>query len=113
MKRLPENWMKYVTWSFPTMDELDENSHQDAISKMLQNHTSTYKEILGNDWREKLLQSKEEINWFKENGLAHPSYNMISGGDKCWIGRRTMKIYKLNVDTSKPVRQVVNIPVDT
>lgn len=24
-----------------------------------------------------------------------------------------MKIYKLNVDTSKPVRQVVNIPVDT
>ena len=80
--RLPENWIKYVSWSFPTMDELDENSHQDAISKMLQNHTSTYKDILGNDWREKLLQSKEEIQWFKDNGLAHPSYAMISGGER-------------------------------
>lgn len=82
MKRLPDNWMKYVTWSFPTMDELDENSHQDAISKMLKNHTATYKDILGNDWREKLLQSKEEIAWFKDNGMAHPSYEMISGGER-------------------------------
>lgn len=24
-----------------------------------------------------------------------------------------MKIFKLNVDTAKPIRQVVNIPVDT
>lgn len=77
---LPENWLKYVSWSFPQMDELDENAHQDAILKQLQNSTATYKDILGNDWREKLLQTKAEIDWFKANGLAHPSYNMISGG---------------------------------
>lgn len=44
--------------------------------------TGSYADELGPDWKDKLLTIKDEINWFKENGLAHPSYNMISGGER-------------------------------
>ena len=88
ISKLPEDWMKYVSWSWPTMDELDEGAHQEAIRKALLNGTKTYKEILGADWREKLLQTKEEVEFFKENGLAHPSYSMISGGERTGAEQR-------------------------
>lgn len=81
-RKLPVDWMKYVSWDWPKMDELDEGAHQEAIRKALLNGTKTYKEILGNDWREKLLQTKKEVEFFKSNGLAHPSYSMISGGER-------------------------------
>lgn len=79
---LGENFMSHVSWEWKGIDDLDENSHQDAIAKMLANNTATYKEILGNNWKEQLLQTKEEIEWFKENNLAHPSYAMKSGGER-------------------------------
>lgn len=87
--KLPENWMKYLAWDWPRMDELDEGAHQEAIRKSLLNGTKTYKEILGNDWREKLLQTKEEVEFFKKNGLAHPSYSMISGGERTGADQQT------------------------
>lgn len=79
---LPEDWMEYAAWDWPKMDELDEGAHQEAIRKALLNGTKTYKEILGNSWRETLLQTQAEVEFFKEHGLAHPSYNMISGGER-------------------------------
>lgn len=63
------------------MSELDENQHQEAIRKGLLNSTMTYKEILGSDWKEKLMQTKEEIDWFKKNSLPHAAYQLISGGE--------------------------------
>ena len=38
----------------------------------------SFKEELGADWKEKLMTIKEEIDWFKQNGLAHPSFEMKS-----------------------------------
>lgn len=87
--QLPEDWMEYVSWSWPKLDELDEGAHQEAIHKALLNGTKTYKEILGNDWREKLLQTKEEVAFFKQHGLAHPSYSMISGGERTGADDKT------------------------
>ena len=74
--------MSYVSWEWRGLDDLDENTHQDAITKMLKNSTSTYKDILGNDWREKLTQTQIEINWFKSHNLPHPSFEMVSGGER-------------------------------
>lgn len=34
--------------------------------------TGSYREILGNDWREKLTQVAEEVRWMRENGMTHP-----------------------------------------
>lgn len=80
--KLPTNWLRKISWMWPRMDELDEVQHQTAIEKKITNMTGSYREILGPDWREKLEQIKEEVNWFKENNLPHPAYNMISGGER-------------------------------
>ena len=48
----------------------------------LRNMTSTLKNELGNDWKEQLKQYKTEIDYCRENGLPHPAFNMISGGER-------------------------------
>lgn len=80
--KLPDMFIKDVAWAWPRMDELDELQHQNAVEKKLRNMTGSYADELGPDWRDKLLTIKDEIAWFKQNGLAHPSYNMISGGER-------------------------------
>ena len=82
INRLEPSFIQYVDWSWPKMDELDELQHQNAVEKKLRNMTGSYAEELGPDWKEKLLTIKDEIDWFKTNGLAHPSYSMISGGER-------------------------------
>lgn len=72
--------MQYVDWSWPKMDELDENAHQDAVEKKLRNMTSTLQAEIGADWKSVLNQYKAEIEYCKANGLPHPSMQMISGG---------------------------------
>lgn len=79
---LGEDWLRHVSWMWPTMDEIDEVQHQNAVEKKLTNMTGSYLDILGPDWREKLEQIKMEVDWFKQNNLPHPAYNMISGGER-------------------------------
>lgn len=80
--KLGENWLRRVSWMWPKMDELDEVQHQNAIEKKITNMTGSYREILGADWKEKLEQIKDEIDWFKKNNLPHPAYSMVSGGER-------------------------------
>jgi len=80
--RTPDTFIQYVAWSWPKMDEIDELQHQNAVEKKLKNMVGSYKEELGPDWKEKLTTIKDEINWFKENGLPHPAYEMLSGGER-------------------------------
>ena len=74
--------MQYVDWSWPKMLDADENAHQDAAAKKLRNMTGSYADELGPDWKDKLLAIRDEINWFKENNLPHPAFDMISGGER-------------------------------
>lgn len=77
--------MQKVDWSWPKMDELDENTHQDAVEKKLRNMTGSYADELGSDWKEKLEAIKEEIDWCKKNNLPHPAFSMISGGERTGV----------------------------
>lgn len=47
----------------------------------LRNMTSNYKDILGNNWREQLLQFRDEVNWCKQNNILHPIFQLKSGGE--------------------------------
>ena len=80
--KTPDTFIDDVAWSWPKMDELDELQHQNAVEKKIKNMVGSYKEELGPDWKEKLLTIKDEIDWFKKNGLAHPSFEMKSGGER-------------------------------
>lgn len=82
INRQPDTFIANVAWSWPKMDELDELQHQNAVEKKIKNMVGSYKEELGPDWKEKLMTIKEEIDWFKHNGLAHPSFEMKSGGER-------------------------------
>ena len=82
INRKPDTFIADVAWSWPKMDELDELQHQNAVEKKIKNMVGSYKEELGPDWKEKLMTIKEEIDWFKQNGLAHPSFEMKSGGER-------------------------------
>jgi len=83
--RLPDNFMSLVSWSWPTMDELDEVAHENAIELKLRNLTGTYQSILGNNWREMLEQTKLEMDWCKQNNIPHPAFNLISGGERTGV----------------------------
>lgn len=72
--------MQGVDWAWPKMDEIDENTHQDAVAKKLSNLTGSYHDILGPDWKEKMQTIKDELQYCRENGLPHPALQMISGG---------------------------------
>lgn len=74
--------MQKVDWSWPKMDELDELQYQNAVEKKLRNMTGSYRDILGPDWKETLETIRDEIDWCKQNNLPHPSYSMISGGER-------------------------------
>lgn len=75
------NIMDYVDWSWPKMDELDVSAYQTGIRLALENGTTTYSEILGMNWKEKLQQNADERKWLREHGLTHPADLMISGGE--------------------------------
>lgn len=80
--KLGDNWQKKVSWSWNRQSELDEQAYQNATAMKLKNMTGSYAEYWGNDWKEKLMQIRDEINWCKENGLPHPSFEMKSGGER-------------------------------
>ena len=70
-----------VTWEWKRLDSCDEAAQENANALKLKNCTGSYREILGNDWQEKLLQIADEVKWMREHGMTHPSMLMLSGGE--------------------------------
>jgi hypothetical protein len=79
---IAEDYMDFISWEWRRVDDFDEVETQTAIDMKLRNMTSTLKEEIGPDWKEHLNQYKSEIEWCKKNGLPHPAFNMISGGER-------------------------------
>lgn len=75
-----EDFMDYVSWEWKGIDDLSPVTHQQGIKLALENNTMTYKELLGNNWKEKLEQTAYEHQWMTEHGICHPSEKLISGG---------------------------------
>lgn len=75
-----EDFMDYCDWAWPHIDDIDEVAHQTGIRLALENGTKTYKEILGNDWKDQMEQTAYEHQWLTEHGITHPADLMVSGG---------------------------------
>jgi hypothetical protein len=75
-----EDFMDYVDWEWRGIDDLSPVEYQNGIRLALENNTKTYKEILGNNWKDKLEQTAYEHKWMIEHGICPPSEKMISGG---------------------------------
>ena len=72
--------MNYVDWEWKSIDDIDEAEKQNGIRLGLQNHTMTYKGVLGNNWKEILGQVAYEHKWMLEHGIVPVDDLMISGG---------------------------------
>ena len=72
--------MEYVSWQWKGIDDLNPVEHQTGLRMALENNTTTYAEILGNNWKEKMRQVAYEHKWMNDNGLTHPSDKLLSGG---------------------------------
>ncbi len=76
---LPEDWMRRVRWHWPTMREVNAVDAQNAWNAGLKNGTLGYSEILGPDWRERLMERGEEVAFCERIGFVHPSRETVSG----------------------------------
>ena len=75
----PDGWETKLTWSWPTMKEVNEVDAQTAIGAKIKNFMATYRQLLGPNWKEILTQIADEMKWFQEQGLVHPALQTVSG----------------------------------
>jgi hypothetical protein len=76
---LPANWKNCFEWEWEDLPEVNKIDAENANEKGLQNATTNYGEILGKGSKKKLLRFKDEVQWFRDNKLTHPSMKTVSG----------------------------------
>ena len=77
---IAEDFMDYVDWEWKGMDDIDQVARQNGIRLGLENNVLTYREILGNNWKDKLEQTAYEHKCMSDHGITPPSEKMKSGG---------------------------------
>lgn len=77
---IAEDFMDYIDWEWRSIDDLSPVDYQNGIKLALENNTKTYREILGNNWKEKLEQTAYEHKWMSEHGITPVGEKMLSGG---------------------------------
>lgn len=77
--KLPPDWIRRVSYSFPKKREPDAQKEQNAIAQGLRNLTVSLRDIYGPDWRERTDEIAEEIEYFKARGVPHPALVTVSG----------------------------------
>ena len=75
---LPEGWEGSVTWSWPTMREVDQKKAAEAKKLMLENGLLLLDELHPGNKREFVRKLGEDVALFREAGLVHP-YERASG----------------------------------
>ena len=77
---LPRDWMRTcVSWMRPIKREINPADEQNAINSGIKNGTITYREKLGADWKRKLKQVADEIEYCKEINFPHLANQTVSG----------------------------------
>lgn len=84
---LTEDQLESIAWEWPKQQALDEEANQRATKMKLENLTASYRDVLGNDWQTKLETIKDELAWCKANGIPHPAFKLLSGGESAMISK--------------------------
>jgi capsid protein len=80
IRGLVDGWQRKISWTWPTMPEVDELDAQNAIAAALKNGTTNYSELLGPDWRARMESYAEQVAVIRELGLPLSVLEMKSGG---------------------------------
>ncbi len=66
---LGKGWERRISWTWPTMPEVNEVDAQNAIALALKNGTTDYAALLGPDWRRRLEQLSEMVELIRAKNL--------------------------------------------
>ena len=72
-------WRGLVSWEMPTMPAIDERAAVEAQSASLKAGLSTYKDLLGSEWDEKLEELAREVDKIRSLGLPIAILETVSG----------------------------------
>jgi hypothetical protein len=78
--RLPAGWERTLSWTWPTMPEVDQLDAENAVAQALKNGTTDYAKLLGPDWRKRLQALADQIEEIRRLGLPLSVLEMKSGG---------------------------------
>jgi capsid protein len=77
---LPEDWRRTcIQWARAELKALNPVDEQTATAQGLKNLTKNYHELLGPDWRRKLTETAEELNFIKGLGIPDPRLQTAAG----------------------------------
>lgn len=77
--RMPDGWLSGVSWQWPRMREVDAVDEQNALQLKIKNFTGSFREVYGPNWRERVSEIAEEVEFFKSLGIPHPGLITVAG----------------------------------
>ncbi|MEN6360052.1 MAG: phage portal protein [Smithella sp.] len=79
IKPLSPGWERSISWTWPTMPEVNELDAQNAIAAALKNGTTDYGELLGPDWRRRLEGFAQQIDLIRKANLPLKILETVAG----------------------------------
>jgi capsid protein len=75
----PAGWSELVSWELPEMPAIDESRAINAQVAALKAGLTTYRELLGSDWKEKLQEYGREVDEIRRLNLPLSILETVSG----------------------------------
>lgn len=77
--KISVGWERAISWTWPTMPNVDELKEENAKKQALKNGTTDYAQLIGPDWDKKLTGLAEQVNRIKALGLPLSILETIGG----------------------------------
>jgi capsid protein len=77
---LGDEWERSISWTWPTMPEVNEKDAETATALSLKNGSTNYAELLGPDWKDRMDDLAEQIDYAREKNLPLSVLEQKSGG---------------------------------
>lgn len=74
-----QDWRTLVSWDLPEMPAIDEQRSVDAQVTALKAGLTSYRELLGSDWKEKLIEYGREVDEIRSLNLPLSILETVSG----------------------------------
>ena len=81
LDQIADGWFNLMSWTFPTMREVDEVKSTTAVRNKLKNGQMTFEDLLGVDWKGKLNRYGDQIDVVKERGMPLSILETITGSE--------------------------------
>jgi capsid protein len=77
---LKPGWERALSWTWPTMAEVDPVDYETAVAQALKNGTTDYSNLLGPDWERRLRESGKQVDVLREINYPAGVLETKSGG---------------------------------